>query len=418
MTFNPFEQKPMPLEKTILDWSKLYPKAYDKMKVDPWTKCRVILMNGIEVEAAMFSHNFHRQCNDQELRRQIALARRMEQMQQKTINWLSPGDESQLEQTIGYEHLAVDLTAWLAEHEPDPYVKQCLDFALLEDFDHLYRYSNLLDLDRNIPAHKLTKDYVEITPGRPTIAHHRHPFDTVRKPCNFKKADVRTMLTSLIITAGEQQTMNFYMNMGPTYDKDPGRQLYLEIGMVEEQHVTHYGALLDPNCTWLENMLLHDYVEAYLYWSFATDEPEASIKKIWELHLEQEIQHLHMVKQLLEKYEKKSVEDVMPNGGAFPEPLHFHDTKDYVRKVLAEQVRLTADKETFVPIDDLPTKHEFFTYQELVNKSERNVVSHTIIEDYIDKNGQDYRSEDKENPVEELQDRTEDNTTLGRVAGK
>lgn len=418
MTFNPFEQKPMPLEKTILDWSKLYPKAYDKMKVDPWTKCRVILMNGIEVEAAMFSHNFHRQCNDQELRRQIALARRMEQMQQKTINWLSPGDESQLEQTIGYEHLAVDLTAWLAEHEPDPYVKQCLDFALLEDFDHLYRYSNLLDLDRNIPAHKLTKDYVEITPGRPTIAHHRHPFDTVRKPCNFKKADVRTMLTSLIITAGEQQTMNFYMNMGPTYDKDPGRQLYLEIGMVEEQHVTHYGALLDPNCTWLENMLLHDYVEAYLYWSFATDEPEASIKKIWELHLEQEIQHLHMVKQLLEKYEKKSVEDVMPNGGAFPDPLHFHDTKDYVRKVLAEQVRLTADKETFVPIDDLPTKHEFFTYQELVNKSERNVVSHTIIEDYIDKNGQDYRSEDKENPVEELQDRTEDNTTLGRVAGK
>ena len=89
-----------------------------------------------------------------------------------------------------------------------------------------------------------------------------------------------------------------------------------------------------------------------------------------------------------------------------------------MRKVLAEQVRLTADKETFVPIDDLPTKHEFFTYQELVNKSERNVVSHTIIEDYIDKNGQDYRSEDKENPVEELQDRTEDNTTLGRVAGK
>ena len=90
MTFNPFEQKPLPIEKTIPDWSKLYPKAYDKMKVDPWTKCRVILMNGIEVEAAMFGHNFHRNCNDQELRRQIAFARRMEQMQQKTINWLEP----------------------------------------------------------------------------------------------------------------------------------------------------------------------------------------------------------------------------------------------------------------------------------------------------------------------------------------
>lgn len=417
MSFNPFEQRPMPVDKLIPDWSGLYPQPYDKMKVDPWTKCRVILMNGIEVEAALFSHNFHRNCKDQDLRRHLALARRMEQMQQKTVNWLSPGDESQLEQTIGYEHLAVDLTAWLAENEPDPYVKECLNFALLEDFDHLYRYSNLLDMDMDIPAHKLTKDYVEITPGRPTIAHHRYPFDSVRKPCNFKKADIRTILSTIIITAGEQQTMNFYMNMGPTYEKDPGRQLYLEIGMVEEQHVTHYGSLLDPNSTWLENLLLRDYVEAYLYWSFASDEPDSMIKKIWEFHLEQEILHLHMVKELLEKYEMKSVEDVIPDGGAFPEPLHFHDTKDYVRDVLAEQVRLTADKENFVHIDDLPKKHEFFDYQECVNKSEKNVVSHTVIEDYIDQNDEDYRSEDKKNPVKELQDRTKDNTTLGRVQG-
>lgn len=48
--------------------------------------------------------------------------------------------------TIGYEQVVVDLTAWLARHEPDPHLKAALDFALLEDFDHLYRYSNLYDL--------------------------------------------------------------------------------------------------------------------------------------------------------------------------------------------------------------------------------------------------------------------------------
>ncbi len=418
MSFNPFEQKPMPVEKTILDWNQIYHKPYDKNAVDPWTKARVILMNGIEVEAVIFGHNFHRNCPDQELRRMAALARRNEQMQQKTINWLSPGDETQIEQTIGYEHLAVDLTAWLAEHEPDPYVKQCLDFALLEDFDHLYRYANLLDMDLNIPAHKLTKNYVEITPGRPTIAHHRHPFESVRKPCDFKKADIRTVLATLIITAGEQQTMNFYMNMGPTYMNDPGRKLYLEIGMVEEQHVTHYGSLLDPKATWLENLLLRDYVEAYLYWSFASDEPDAQIRKIWELHLEQEIVHLHAVAELLKKYEKKTPDEVIPGGGAFPDPLCFHDTKEYVRDVLANQVRLTADKENFVSIDELPESHEYFKYQSLVNKSTRDVPSHVIIRDYIKEKKEDYRSEDTQNPVPELQDRKEDNTSLGRKPGE
>lgn len=31
--------------------------------------------------------------------------------------------------------MTVDLTARLAQNEPDPYVKQTLDFTLLEDFD-------------------------------------------------------------------------------------------------------------------------------------------------------------------------------------------------------------------------------------------------------------------------------------------
>lgn len=409
---NPFEQKPIKPEDTILDWKSLYPKPYDKNEVDPWTKARIILMNGIEVEAVIFGHNFHRNCPDQNLRREAALCRRSEAMQQKTINWLSPGNETQLEQTIGYEHLAVDLTAWLAQNVPDKYVKACLDFALLEDFDHLYRYANLLKMDKNIPAHKLVQDYVEITPGRPTIAHHRFPYESVKKPVNFKKADIMTVLAVMIITAGEQQTMNFYMNMGPTYENDPGRMLYQEIGMVEEQHVTHYGSLMDPNSTWLENMLLHEYLECYLYYSFYTDEPDSRIKKLWELHLEQEISHLHSVKELLKKYEKTDWQEVVP--GEFPELLHFHDTKDYVREVLATQVELTADREKFTEISNLPKNHEFFMYQDKVNKKVKNVPSHAVILDYISKNKEDYRSEVSPNPVKALTNRTKDETNLGR----
>ena len=101
-------------------------------------------MNGTEYESVWFGHNFHRHVDDNDLKRTLALVRRNEQQQQKLISSLKPIDENLLETTIGYEQLAVDLTAFLAQHVKDKNVKNALDFALLEDFDHLYRYANML----------------------------------------------------------------------------------------------------------------------------------------------------------------------------------------------------------------------------------------------------------------------------------
>lgn len=411
---NPFQQKPGNVADGILNWSSVYPTPYNKMTVDPYTKVRIILMNGIEVEAALFKHQFHRNCLNNDLRRELALSRRVEQQQQKRINWLKPIDETQLETTIGYEHVAVDLTAWLAQNEPNSYVKQALDFALLEDFDHLYRYSNLLDLDSQIPAQQLVKSYVDITPGRPTIAEHRFPYESTKHPVDFKTADIRTMLNTLIITAGEQQTMNFYMNVGNTYHNDLGRQLYLEIAMIEEQHVSQYGSLLDPNATWLENLLLHEYTECYLYYSFYRDELDPHVKSIWELHLEQEISHLHKAVELLNQYEKKDWQQVIP-GGEFPKLLQFHDTRDYVRQVLNDQICLTANRENFAPVDQLPQNHEFFLYQSRVNSDVNAVASHNVIVQHQEKFNIDYRAESKPNPVQGLTDTTKDNTEIART---
>ncbi len=411
--FNPFEQKPMPVSDNIMDWKTMYPKPYAKQDVDPYTKIRIILMNGIEVETAIFSHQFHRNCPDNNLRRELAMTRRIEQQQQKHINWLKPIGESQIETTIGYEHVAVDLTAWLAQNEPDPYVKESLDFALLEDFDHLYRFANLLNLDQNIPSENLVQKYVEITPGRPTIAEHRHPEDTVRNYVDFKTADIRTKLNTLIITSGEQQTMNFYMNLGNTYGNDQGRQLYMEIAMIEEEHVSQYGSLLDPNATWLENLLLHEYMECYLYYSFYQDELDANVKSVWEMHLNQEISHLHKAAELLAKYENKQWEQFIP--GPFPKLLQFHDTRDYVRKILAEQMELTADKETLKNVHDLPANHTFFMYQDKINHDVNAVASHLVIDRHQKLKGEDYRAEVKPHPVEALRNRKIDNTSIART---
>jgi len=158
MGFNPLEEKGTPIEQQIHSWSDLNVTPYDKNLVHPYTQTRVILMNGIEVEAVLFKHHFNRHTTDVELKKSLALTRAIEQQHQKMVNWLAPGNASNLEVTIGYEQVAVDLTAWLARTEPDPYVKAALDFALLEDFDHLYRYSNLLELTEGKQANKIVKD--------------------------------------------------------------------------------------------------------------------------------------------------------------------------------------------------------------------------------------------------------------------
>ena len=107
-TFNPFHQKPKPITDSFQNWKQLYPKPYNKYEVDPYTKTRIILMNGTEFEANWFSHQFQRHVCDTDLRRELALTREIEKQQQLKIALLKPCNETALEHTIGYEQLAVD----------------------------------------------------------------------------------------------------------------------------------------------------------------------------------------------------------------------------------------------------------------------------------------------------------------------
>jgi len=411
---NPFKEKAQSVENSIRDWKSLYPKSYDKNEVDPYTKTRIILMNGTEFEANWFSHQFARHVSDNDLKRDLALCRYVEKQQQLKISLLKPENESVLEHTIGYEQLAVDLTAELAKREKDKNVKNALDFALLEDFDHLYRYADLLEMDQGILAERLVGCYTEIMPARPTIAHHRFPTDNVRRSINAKKADVSTVLATLIITAAEQQTMNYYMNVTPFGKNDLARRLYEEIAMVEEEHVTQYESLIDPNATWMEMMLWHEYAECYLYWSCYKTETDDCIKKLWAEHLDMEISHLHQAVKLLNKYEKKDYEQVIPNG-EFPEPLSLHENKDYVRKILKNTVQYTSCGENYYNLSETPEDCKFFSHQDNINKSGKCVPSHMVIEEYIEQNGADYRYQEGNHPIPELEDRNKDNIKVGRV---
>ncbi len=389
MGFNPLQEKGMPLDKQVANWTELNVTPYNKNDIPPYSRCRIILMCGAEFEGNWFGHQLARHTTDLRIKQKLALTRRLEQQQQKMLNWLVPADESVLEMTIGYEQVAVDLTAQLAQNEPNPIVKKALDFALLEDFDHLYRYANLMDLTMGQQAEKITRDLTEITVGRPTELEHRHPFDDVREHFDRREADFITKLHAMTIVAAEQQTMNFYMNVGNRVSDMDGRGLYLEIAQVEEQHVTHYESLLDPSMSWCTRLVMHEYNECYLYYSCLQSEEDARLKKIWERHLDMEIAHLHSAIEMMKEVEGKDATSMLPSE--FPELTIFKPNIEYVRRIIKEQTDYTADETTYVAMDKLPKEHRYFTHQQQVN--EGGSPSEKVIQRHVEEKKSEYRSE-------------------------
>ena len=415
---NPIKEKSKSLENNFLPLRKMYPKSYNKEKTSPYTKTRVILMNGTEFESQWFMHNFARHCDEPEILQALAVVRRQEQQQQKRISCLKPINESILETTIAYEQLAVDLTAVLAQNEKDDNNIRALNFALLEDFDHLYRYANLLKMDKNIDADMLVGKYTEIMPGRPTVAEHRYPSDDIKPHLKADKADLYSKLVACTITAAEQQTMNYYMNIAQWYKNDLGRKLYAEIAMIEEAHVTQYESLKDPTMTWLEQWVMHEYTECWLYYSAMQDESDEAIKKIWTEHFKMEVSHLKTAAKMLKKFENKSYESVF-GSGEFPKLLKLGGNKEYIRKVLGSTVLLTADntheKFDYKDIKKISDDHRYFDYQQYMSGNPERNPSHLVIEKAIERLGKDYRYQDSDHPVKELRSREKDNTKIART---
>ena len=161
---------------------------------------------------------------------------------------------------------------------------------------------------------------------------------------------------------------------------------------------------------------MNEYTECYLYYSCYEDETDARIKKIWEMHFEEEVAHLHEAAELLHTYGGKVWQQVLPEGGAFPELLKFRSQKEYIRNIL-KTVRLTGVEEGFEELEKLPDSFRYFSYNARIHGSVQQAGTHTVIEKAIAHLGEDYRIQDKEHPVRALADRTRDNTETGRVKG-
>lgn len=362
MTLDLLKDRGTPIDKQTFTWKDMVQPPYSKLDDDAFTRVRVILMNGLESEALRFSHLCARMNRDLQL--DLARLRRIEQHQQTMVNWLNPPDQSVLETTIGFEQVAIEVTAAVARSEPDAYLAQVYRFGLLEDFDHMYRYSALMDRVEGKDANNLLQSYTDILPGRPTAIEHRAPEDNLRSSYNRHSASLLTKLHALTLVGGEYQTHDYYMNVGPTYADPVGRQLYAEIASIEEQHVTQYESIVDPHETWLEKLLLHEATEAYNYYSCLEHESNKRIKAIWERFLAYELGHVQYVAGLFERKEHRDAQEIL--NAKLSVPIAYESHRDFIREVLRNEVELTAVGAKFVPFTEAdPSGKSALTRQQL-----------------------------------------------------
>ena len=325
MAFSLFEAKGIQVDNQRFTWRDLVQKPISKLDDDAFTRVRTILMNGLEHEALRFGHMAARFNAD--LRLPLAKVRRAEQHQATIVNWLIGADHSPLETTIAYEQTAIEVTAAMAQREPDPYLAQVYRFGLLEDFDHLYRYSAMLDRLEGKDANNILQSYTDILPARPTVEHHRAPEDDLRTPYNAKTATFLTKLHALAIVAGETQTQNYYLSIGPLFSDPLARQLYAEIASVEEQHVTQYSSMPDPSESWLEQWLLHEANKCYNNYSCVEQETNHHVKAIWERFLDYELGHFHMACDALKQYARRDPAEIITTD--FAAPLELRSQREF-----------------------------------------------------------------------------------------
>jgi rubrerythrin len=172
----------------------------------------------------------------------------------------------------------------------------------------------------------------------------------------------------LTIVAGEQQTELFYKTHGNMYSDELARQLYSEIADVEEEHVTQYGLLGDPRETMLEKSALMQLCEAYIYFSCAQTENDPRIRTIWENFTKMEISHFEACANLIDKYEGRDIRDIVKADVIEPLVV-FEPNKNYVNKVIEEQLDLTPHNMEYKRFSDIADEWPTFRFQWKMNEA-------------------------------------------------
>jgi hypothetical protein len=328
--FNPLDHDGIPLDDQDREWRELTVTGIRYEDVDPYTRCRVVAMSGVESDAVRFDRWTVFTEPDPLLRNRFRLLRSVEARQRRALGDLLQGPDTVLETALTYERAAVDLDSWLARIEPDPVRRKVYQSDALEDFDHAYRYAELLD---TVGADRLVDELTTALPERSAAEQPEPGPETAGGPGSLSALNALTML------AVEQLMTTFYDNTADRVDPRAG-PVYREVRRAERDQVARHRTLVDAGTGRWQQLVTREYNECRLYHAFLAQEPDARVRAVWELSLQLELGQLHAAADLLRRFDGREPEEVLGTG--VPEPPGFDRNLEYLRRLLARHLDLDA----------------------------------------------------------------------------
>ncbi len=330
MSLDILQERGTPIDRQVFSWRDRVQPAHPRAPEDPFTRVRAMLLAGVEASGQCFS----RACAaaNPEMRESLSRLRALEARQQQLLVWLDPPEQTPLERSLDFERLAIEITASLALAEPDPRVAGAIRSGLVAEVDLLARHAAFMRRVEGRSADPVIQSHLDLLPD-PSGALDLGGTTAPATSCyDRRRAAAATKLNVLTLVAGEEQSHDYFITIGPMFAERGARQLYSEIASAERRHAARYASLADPDETWMERWLLHEAAEAYSYWSCVESETDPRIRRVWERFLDYELGHVQFVAELFKRIEGRDPAEVLP--GALPAPVRYGDHWDFIRDVL------------------------------------------------------------------------------------
>jgi hypothetical protein len=349
--FNPLDHAGMPLERQSRDWRELRMGGLDPEDVGSHTSCRVLVMRGVENHAVEYDGWAWRSEPDPDLRGQLGRLRSAEARQRRTLAGLLRPPGGVLEAALAYERAAIDLDSWLARIEPDAGRRKVYQCDALEDFDHAYRYADVVDLVRRRRAGWMVDEVDDVIPARFETGQPEPGYEGAAEsatPAPLSELNALTML------AVERHMTAFYDNAGPGRVHPFARPVYREVSRVEHDQVLRHQVLVDTGTGRWEQLVIREYNECRLYHAFLEHESDPRVRAVWELNLQMELGQLRLACDLLRRFDGREPGEFLGTG--VPEASGFDRNKEFLRQLLGTHL----DPETLGsgPIRDVPQVRE------------------------------------------------------------
>src|SRR3954447_7501981 len=202
--FNPLDHAGVRFDRRTSDRRELNTAPIDPHACTPYTRSWIIAMVGIQKAAIGFDRTVVRTEPDPTRRAVFERLRSAESRRARAVAGMLPWARSALEDALAHEQAAVDVDVWVARAEPEPQRRDIYQCDALEDFGHLYRYADALDL----VAHGRERDVDEVVAVLPD--RWGQPAAGAAGPAGVATTAPLSAFNTLTTLAVERQVADFY----------------------------------------------------------------------------------------------------------------------------------------------------------------------------------------------------------------